>query len=102
MTLGTYVEAMASAHRRVVDVQGLIKRYEDVRVHLIHMGQIRAAAAVSARTCVLELQLKRLEVMLVVASYSVRNAFDAACPVLSPVAANIDLAEQVSLEALDL
>jgi hypothetical protein len=67
MTLGSQVEAMATAYRRVIDAKGLIKSHEDVRVRLDQMGQIEAAEAAKLWICHLELRLKRLEVMLVVA-----------------------------------
>jgi hypothetical protein len=107
MTLGSQVEAMAVAYRRVVDAKGLIKSYEDVRARLDSMGQIEAAEAAKLWICHLELRLKRLEVMLVVASHSVRNAFDASTAPnpgskLSSMAADMDLGKQILLEAPDL
>jgi hypothetical protein len=107
MTLGSQVEAMATAYRRVIDAKGLIKSHEDVRVRLDQMGQIEAAEAAKLWICHLELRLKRLEVMLVVASHSLRNAFDASTapnPSSSPnhMTTNTDLGKQVLLGAPDL
>ena len=76
-TLGEYVEALASAHRRVVAAKEDIQRYEDLKLRLVQAGQFEAAEATLPRIRDLELGLGRLEVLLTVASHSVRNAFDA-------------------------
>ena len=76
-TLGEYVEALASIHRRVVAAKEDIQRYEDLKVRLVQAGQFEAAEATLPRIRDFAIGLGRLEVLLTVASHSVRNAFDA-------------------------
>jgi hypothetical protein len=76
--LGECVEALASAHRHVIEAKSRIQRFENLRSRLIETGQIEAAEVAMSLIKCLGLDLGHWEAMLTAASHSVRRAFDIA------------------------
>jgi hypothetical protein len=92
--LGEDVEALSSAHRRVVQAKGRIKGQEALRLRLIELNDLGAVKVATHRIEGLTAHLAYLEAVLVAVSFRVRCSFDA-------VAGGSADIEGSSLRALD-
>ena len=82
--LGDYVEALASAHRRVIKAKDRIQRCEDRRLYLLQTAQFKAAEVGAVRIRDLQVDLRRVEAVMNCVSNNVRSAFDIAVALNAP------------------
>jgi hypothetical protein len=92
---GKAVEALASAHRRVVQAKGRIEGHEALRLRLIELNDHEAVKVATQRIEGMTGHLAYLEAVLVAVSFRVRCSFDA----LTGDSAEIDGSSLRPLEA---
>ncbi len=74
--LGKYIEALASAHRRVAEAKGRVARHEDLRLFLLKIREVEAAEVLASRIGELVVDLDYLETGMSAAAARVFHAFN--------------------------